>query len=90
VLRQLPSFSTVIIDWAKLTKKVIQSLAELKNVTQIDLANVDIPENSIGILARMTQLKSLYVLSTGHISREEIDHLKAALPRCDVSIYSSK
>ena len=76
------------MEHAGFTKKGVDSLSQLHQVEDLDLDDVDLPPNSLGMIARMQGLKSLDIITKSYIDRLEIDELKSRLPKCAVEITS--
>jgi hypothetical protein len=75
---------TLHIDDAQLSDAGFDELLTLTSLKVLTLTDVDFPVNRLVELGRFTKLQELLITSTRHLSENEIEKLRAALPECDV------
>ena len=87
-LGPLPHLSRLTVEGVAFTRKGMESLSQLDTLEHLVLDDVNVPPNSLGTLAKMRGLRSLYIVTDAHIDKGDIEKLKASLPHCEIDVTS--
>lgn len=81
-LAKLPALQTLSIDRnEKMTDRTIEKLTKLKQIRTLTIYGLNLSPKVIPHLKQFPHLSELFI-DVSHWSKDDIDHLKLALPKC--------